>query len=77
MNFDASPPGSADESFEARPEAYVYEPVAPFHEPAWQTRLNAILILLLLVTSAAFAVALSIYQIAHVLNGMIQGYLGR
>jgi hypothetical protein len=59
------------------PESFVYVPVLHSTGPKWRTRVGGVIGLLALVTVAALAVAVGIYQVGHILNGMVEGYLGK
>jgi hypothetical protein len=62
---------------EPEPESFVYVPVLATREPRWTTRLGGIVGLMAAVVVGAAAVAIGIYQIGHLLNQMVQGYLGK
>jgi hypothetical protein len=61
---------------EPAPGSLLYVPVLGSTQPHWQTRVGGIVGLMLLVTAAALAVAIAIYQLGLVLNTTIQGFLG-
>jgi hypothetical protein len=61
---------------EAEPESFVYVPVLATHGPQWRTRIGGAIGLVAVVIIAAVVVALGFYQLGHVLNQLVQGFLG-
>jgi hypothetical protein len=80
LETDALPPadGATGLPLEGGPEdeAFIYVPVLHSADPEWRTRVGAVVGLILLVTAAAFTVAVAIYEVGHALNRMIRGYMG-
>jgi hypothetical protein len=62
---------------EPEAESIIYVWVPPLEEPGWRTRAWSVAGLIAVVTGAAFAVAMGIYQLGLALNQMIQGFLGK
>jgi hypothetical protein len=67
-------PGGA--TSEPEPESFVYVPVLAAGGPRWTTRLGGVVGLIAAVVIAAAALAIGIYQLGHLLNQMVQGFLG-
>jgi hypothetical protein len=57
-------------------EPFIYVPILHVGELRWRARIGAVGGLLLAVAAAALAVAVGIYRLGHVLNQMIQGFMG-
>jgi hypothetical protein len=74
LGFGAEP---APLGREPEPESFVYVPVLHASGPQWRTRVGGVIGLMALVTVAALAVAIGIYQLGHILNGLVEGYLGK
>jgi hypothetical protein len=62
---------------EPEPESFVYVPILHATAPRWRTRIGGVVGLVALVMLGALAVAIGIYQVAEVLNQMVQGFLGQ
>lgn len=71
LGFGRNPTSAA-----AEPESFVYVPVLASSGPRWRARIGGVVGLMAVVVIAAAAVAIGIYQLGHVLNQMIQGFLG-
>lgn len=72
---DHSPPAPLER--DPQPQSVVYVRVLPSPQQQWQTRVGSAAGLMALVMAAALTVALGIYQLGLLLNGMIQGLLGK
>lgn len=59
------------------PESFVHVPVLRATELGWRTRVGGGIGLLLVIMAAALAVVLGVYQLAHVMNQTVQGFLGQ
>jgi hypothetical protein len=62
---------------EGQPESFVYVPILASSGPRWQRRIGGIVGLMAAVVIAAAIVAIGFYQLGHLLNQMIQGFLGK
>jgi hypothetical protein len=69
-------PQPATVAGEPEPESFVYVPVLTTSGPQWRTRIGGAIGLLAVVVIAALIVALGFYQLGHVLNQLVQGFLG-
>ncbi len=59
------------------PESFVYVPVLAAPGTPWRTRIAGIVGLLALVALAGVVVAVGIYQVGHLVNETIRGFLGK
>jgi hypothetical protein len=69
-------PQPATVAGEPEPESFVYVPVLATSGPQWRTRIGGAIGLLAVIVMAALIVALALYQLGHVLNQLVQGFLG-
>jgi hypothetical protein len=69
-------PHAAPADRASEPESFVYVPVLAAPGPRWRTRIGGVVGLMAVVVVAAVAVAVGIYQLGHLLNQMVQGFLG-
>jgi hypothetical protein len=74
LGFGHAPEAPAQDP---EPESFVYVPVLHSTGPHWRTRIGGVAGLMALVAVAGLTLAIAIYQLGHLLNGMIEGYLGR
>jgi hypothetical protein len=77
LGFGAEPEEPAPAEGVHDPESFVYVPVLAAHGTRWTTRIGGVVGLMALVATAAMAIAVGIYQVGHVLNRMVSGFLGR
>jgi hypothetical protein len=62
---------------EPAPEGFVYVPILASDAHGWRTRIGGVVGLLAMVAIGAVALALGAYQIGHVLNKVVEGFVGR
>jgi hypothetical protein len=70
-------PDAAPAEQTPEPESFVYVPVLAAAGPRWRTRIGGVVGLMAVVVIAASLVAIGIYQLGHLLNQMLQGFLGK
>jgi hypothetical protein len=77
LGFGREPRPPVDREREREQESFVYVPVLAATGTQWRTRLGGVVGLIALVAIAAMVVAVGVYQVGHVLNKMVEGFLGK